>query len=282
MIGLVLEGGANRTYYSIGVLDAFLDSGIEVDMMVGVSAGIANGLSYISKQKGRGLELGMKYISDKRYMGIKYFFKKGNGSYYNRKFVFEEIPASFLPFDYDEYNKFPGKVYAVVSNLESGKPEYIEVEATDTSWTVVQASCALPFMFKPITIGGKKYFDGGCTDPLPVKFAFDQGCDKVITIVTRELSYVKESEGDVNLSAFMYRKNKAFSDALKSRSKVYNNSRDYLFKKEKEGSAFIFAPQNTDDWKRTEKSPEKLKEMYDEGYADAMSKIDELRKFVDK
>ena len=74
MLGLVVEGGANRTYYSIGVLDAFLDGGIHPDVFVGVSAGIANGVSFISGQKGRSLELGLKYISDKRYMGAKYFY----------------------------------------------------------------------------------------------------------------------------------------------------------------------------------------------------------------
>ena len=66
MLGMVLEGGANRTFYSIGVLDAFLDNGIECDLFVGVSAGIANGVSYISRQKGRSLELGLRYMNDKR------------------------------------------------------------------------------------------------------------------------------------------------------------------------------------------------------------------------
>ena len=73
MTTLVLEGGANRTYYTIGILDAFLENGIETDALVGVSAGIANGISYISKQKGRSLQIGMEYVSDKRYMGFKYY-----------------------------------------------------------------------------------------------------------------------------------------------------------------------------------------------------------------
>ena len=47
MLGLIVEGGANRTYYSIGVLDAFIENGIEVDFLVGVSAGIANAGSFI-------------------------------------------------------------------------------------------------------------------------------------------------------------------------------------------------------------------------------------------
>ena len=41
--GLVLEGGGMRGAYTCGVLDAFLDHDIEVDGLIGVSAGICHG-----------------------------------------------------------------------------------------------------------------------------------------------------------------------------------------------------------------------------------------------
>lgn len=282
MLGLVLEGGANRTYYSIGVLDAFMDYKISVDFMIGVSAGIANGVSYISGQKGRGLTLGMEYIPDKRYMGMKYFFKKNNRSLYNLDFVFNEVPNKYLPFDYDAFNRFKGKCMAVVTNLETGMPEYKEVSSNDRSWNLIQASCALPFMFKPVEIDGIKYFDGGCSDPLPVKYAFDAGCDKLIAIVTRELSYEKESEKDVVLSSFVYRKYKGFAESLKNRSNVYNESKRFLLEMQNEGKAFVFAPENTKKWSRTERDPKKLKEMYDEGYNAVENKLKELCLFLNK
>lgn len=281
MLGLVVEGGANRTYYSIGVLDAFLDYNIKADLFVGVSAGIANGTSYISGQKGRSLELGMKYIPDKRYMGMKYMFKKSNQSYYNLDFIFREIPDELLPFDYEAFNSFEGKVYAVVTNIDTGKAEYILLNGNNGSWgAVLQASCALPIMFKPVEINGKKYFDGGCADPLPIKFAYDNGCEKVITILTREESYEKHTENDVALSAFAYRKKKEFALALKKRSDVYNESREFLYAKKREGKAFVFAPKNTEGWKRTERDPKMLRMMYDEGYNDALESMEELRQFI--
>ena len=214
MIGLVVEGGANRTYYSIGVMDAFLDNGIECDLFVGVSAGVANGLSYISGQKGRCLRIGLEYINDKRYMGWKYFFKKGNKSYYNRDFIFREIPETLLPFDCEKYNMSDCDVYAVVTNIRTGLAQYHRVPADDKSWTLLQASCALPIMFSPIEINSEKYMDGGCTDPLPVRFAYEKGCDKVIGILTRERTYNKKDEADVAISSFQYGKYKAFAKAL--------------------------------------------------------------------
>lgn len=280
MLGLVLEGGANRTYYTIGVIDALIDNKIECDVLVGVSAGIANGISYASGQRGRGMELGERYVSDKRYMGAKYYFKKGNRSYYNIDFVFKEIPEKIVPFDYEAFKKFPGKVYAVVTNVRTGKSEYLPVDDYEKSWKIVLASCALPLMFRPVEIDGEKYMDGGCSDPLPVEFAYRIGCDKVICVLTREREYTKESGGEAAFSSFIFRKNKAFSNVLKNRGDIYNNSRKFIFKKEKEGSAFVFSPKNTSGWKRTEKRTEFLRKMYEEGYQDAMLRMNELKEFI--
>ena len=55
-LGMVFEGGASRTIFSCGVADAFLEENIMPDYFIGVSAGIAFGLSYLSKQHGRNLE----------------------------------------------------------------------------------------------------------------------------------------------------------------------------------------------------------------------------------
>ena len=48
------------------------------DYFIGVSAGIAYGVSYLSGQKGRNLELATKYMGDKRYMGPKHLLKNRN------------------------------------------------------------------------------------------------------------------------------------------------------------------------------------------------------------
>ena len=67
--GLVLEGGALRAIFSSGVCDALLDGDVMTDYVSGVSAGIAYGVSYVSRQPRRNLEIVTKYAPDKRYMG---------------------------------------------------------------------------------------------------------------------------------------------------------------------------------------------------------------------
>ena len=152
-LGLVFEGGASRSLFSCGVMDALLEEEIFADYVIGVSAGIAYGSSYISRQKGRNLELSTKYMHDKRYMGIKHLLNPKNRSYYSMEFAFRQIPEKLVPFDFDAFseNTKNKAAIAVVTNLETGKAEYKELSRDDWDYQIrlVWASCALPMLFKP-------------------------------------------------------------------------------------------------------------------------------------
>ena len=76
-LGMVFEGGANRTVFSCGVMDKFLEENIMPDYYIGVSAGMAYGLSYLSGQKGRNLELMEKYPNLKMIAGMNEYSSVG-------------------------------------------------------------------------------------------------------------------------------------------------------------------------------------------------------------
>ena len=118
--GLVLEGGALRTIFSSGACDALLDGDLMPDYVVGVSAGIAYGVSYISRQKRRNLHILTNYANDKRYMGPKNLLEPDNRCYFGLKFTYETIPNELIPFDYETFAAYPGQVEAVVTNLDTG------------------------------------------------------------------------------------------------------------------------------------------------------------------
>ena len=145
-LGITMEGGASRTVFSCGVTDAFLEEDIMPDYFVGVSAGIAYGVSYLSRQKGRNLTIIQKYMNDKRYMGVRHLLK--NRNFYNIPFVFGEIPNKLESFDFEAFEAYPGKVEACVTNIHSGKAEYLEVPRKDEKFEVLVASCALPILFR--------------------------------------------------------------------------------------------------------------------------------------
>ncbi|MEE0866849.1 MAG: patatin family protein [Clostridia bacterium] len=279
-LGLVLEGGASRTYFSAGVMDALLELGIFADYVIGSSAGIANGLSYVSNQPGRNLIIGTQYLNNKHYMGMKHFFNPFNRSYYNINYVFKDIPNKHLPFDYEAFKNFKGEVYSAVTDIESGKCEYIKLDKNNPDWTAVVASCALPLMFPPIKLNGKVYMDGGIADPIPYTHAVKSGCDKIITVLTREKDYVKTRETGIGLCGRLYKKHPAFIEALNKRTDLYNESHKTAFELAEKGEMFVFAPKNTEGWKRTERDPEKIRAMYDAGHKLVMDRKEELEAYL--
>ena len=111
--GLVLEGGALRAIFSSGVCDGLLEGGVMTDYVIGVSAGIAYGVSYVSKQPRRNLEVVTRFAPDKRYMGWRNLTDKSNRSYFGLKFGFNTIPNELVPFDYDTFAAFPGEVLSI-------------------------------------------------------------------------------------------------------------------------------------------------------------------------
>ena len=276
--GIVLEGGASRAYFTVGVLDALYDMGIKADYIIGTSAGIANAISYASSQRGRSLEIGLKYLPDKRYMGLRHLINPKNRSLYNIKFVFDDIPNIHLPFDYDSYKNSGCTVLAALTNVRTGKCEYLPVTSDDKEWKIVTASCALPLIFQPVKINGELYMDGGITDSIPIDKALSDGCEMPIVVTTRERSYVKTDESALKLSSFLYRKYPAFSEAIKNRTETYNKNHKRVLELEKEGKIIHIAPEiDTSSWKRTEKSNDAIMAMYNAGYKTTVKLSDKIK-----
>lgn len=280
-LGITMEGGASRTIFSCGVADAFIEENIMPDYFIGVSAGIAFGVSYLSGQKGRNLELAQKYMGDKRYMGPRHLINRKNRSFYNIPFVFDEIPNKLLPFDYKAFAAYPGKVVAAVTNIHTGRAEYLEVPRGKEQLDVLVASCALPILFQPVKIGKHYYLDGGLADSIPYQQCIKEGCDKNIVILTRERGYQKKPERAANISGKLYKKYPQVVESLNTRPERYNACLKELFEAEKHGEVFIIAPKTTFGIGRTEGDARKLTQLYEEGYRQAKEQMADLKKYLE-
>lgn len=278
--GLVLEGGASRTLFTCGVLDVLLKENIYADYVVGTSAGICSGTSFVSKQYGRNYNVDVKYMSDKRYMGLRHLLNRKNKSYYNLDFVFDDIPNRIVPFDYETYESFSGEVEAAVTNMETGKPEYMPVSAEDKSFNILRATCALPILFPPIIINGRPYMDGGLSDSIPFEHAAEKDCDKILVILTRPKGYVKKQSKAFKIIAKAYAKYPNFVEAARTRYIHYNECLDKLWAAQEEGKVFVIAPMSEIPYKRTESSPEKLDIMYKMGIKSAQSVMPDLKRYL--
>lgn len=278
--GLVLEGGALRAIFSSGVCDGLLEGGVMADYVIGVSAGIAYGVSYVSKQSRRNLEVVTRYAPDKRYMGLNNLADKENRCYFGLKFAYETIPNELVPFDYDMFAAYPGQVEAVVTNLNTGEADYLEVPRHDESSLVLQASCAMPLLFPIFELDGQPYLDGGIADSIPWRRALGQGCDRLVVVLTRPRDYVRKPDKLMKLIRKKYADYPRFVAAAESRAERYNRDREELFRLEREGKAMVFAPENTLGVARTERDPEKLRLLWAAGYQMAADRLEELRDYL--
>ena len=280
-IGLVIEGGASRTYFACGVMDWLLQNDIHTDYIIGVSAGIAFGVSYCSRQFERNLRILKNYEEDKRYMGVRHLLDRKNKSYYNLEFVFETIPKKLVPFDYETFYGRKEQCIAVVTRLDSGEAEYIEMPVDD-DFDVLKASCALPILFTPIELNGAQYMDGGIADSIPFRKALDDGCDKVIVLLSHPRGYVKGKESATPLVKLVYRKYDRFFNSFQKRPERYNESIKELEKLEKEGKALVIAPseESLKGIGRTEKRVSLLEPLYRSGINEAERLREEIKEFA--
>ena len=265
--GLVLEGGALRTIFSCGVLDAFLDAQLPLpDYFVGVSAGAAYGTSYLARQNRRNLKLITSYAGDKRYMGVGNLLNPKNRSYFGLKFAYDTIPNELVPFDYEAFQAYEGMAEAVVTNVATGEAEYHLIPRNERYNKTILASCSIPLMFPTVELEGGEYLDGGCADAIPWKHALEMGCDRVVVILTRERDYRKEPDGSMRVIARTFKKNPAFVEAMTTRAQRYNENREELFQAEREGKVLVIAPEDTLGCSRTERDTEILRALWQQGY----------------
>lgn len=276
-VGLVLEGGAMRGLYTAGILDALLDSKIKIDGIIGVSAGALFGVNYCSKQKGRVLRYNQKYSKDPRYMSIKSLLTTGN--LVNTEFAYKELPLKLDIFDEEEYSKSKTDFYAVITNINTGKPEYKKIINCSIQIDELRASGSMPFVSKPVKIDNNYYLDGALGDSIPVLKCAEMGYDKIIVVLTRPLDYRKKKHTPV-LAKLFYRKYPNLVEAINTRYKKYNDTLELIIDKENKKEIFVFRPSTDLNIKRTEKDPEKLQAMYELGIKDFKDNLKSLKKYL--
>ena len=277
--GIVFEGGAFRTVFSCGVMDSFLDENIMPDYIIGVSAGAAYGTSYAAKQRGRDLSIIMNYSHDKRYMGFRNLLNPRNKSFYGLDFAYNLVPNKLVPFDYEEYGRFKGDFKVVVTNVLTGKPEYPSLTVDDHKFKLLQATCALPLLFPFIYINDIPYLDGGLSDSIPYEKAFEDGCDKVVVVLTRQPDYKKSTSHSTKRITYLYRKYPALVNALLLRAERYNSSIERLKELESDGKVIVIRPTLTDGFGRLEKDFVKIQALYDDGFKKGSDIANEVKTF---
>ncbi|MCI8615760.1 MAG: patatin family protein [Lachnospiraceae bacterium] len=277
--GLVLEGGGMKGVYTCGVLDFFLDKELEFRSCYGVSAGACCLCSFLSKQKGRGYHVTVDYLEDKNYCGIYSLFTTGD--LFGAEMCYHKIPEELYPYDYDTYNGYQGNFYSVVTNIETGRPEYIPIKDMKKDIDAIRASASLPLVSRNVKWKQGLYLDGGISDAIPLRRSIKDGNKKNIVIMTKETGYRRQPLSSTAIFKLWYRKYPKVYELMKNRHNTYNETLDYIDSQVKAGNTFLIQPKHKSNVGRIEKDRTKLEMLYREGYQDAAGCYESLLKFLE-
>ena len=277
--GIVLEGGGMRGMYTCGILDVLMENRIYVDGMVGVSAGIAFGCNYKSRQAGRALRYNVRFARDKRYSGIMSLLKTGN--YYNAWFAYHLVPTHYDVFDYNVFEDSAMECYAVCFDVKSGEGVYQRLTHVDNDFFEwIRASASMPVVAKPVEVGGRLLLDGGLADSIPLEFMINKGYKRNIVILTREEGYRKTAEHGMWLMKPLLRKWPKVIEASQKRPAHYNMQLQTVREQEREGNAFVFRPLKPLNVSRTTHDAAEMNRVYQQGREEALQRLGELKKFL--
>ena len=272
---LVLEGGAMRGMYTAGVLDVFMDNNINFDAVIGVSAGALFGVNLLSGQRGRVIRYNKIFNSNKNYLGIRPLLKTGN--IVSTEYAYDLVPRKLDPFDDEAFMKSGIPFYAVVTNIRTGEPEYIQIKSVFKQMDVLRASGSMPVVSKPVRLGHGLYLDGAVTDSIPYEKMLEMGYDKVVVVLTKPGDYVKKPMPRYMTS--LYKKNyPKFEEKFRNRHIMYNGQIERLKELEKKGTAYVIRPSEHIKISKIEKNPDKLESMYQLGIRDSATFIKKYEK----
>lgn len=268
-----------RGIYTAGVLELFLEKNMEFASCYGVSAGACHLCSYMSKQKGRAYRVAVDYLDDENYCGMKSLLTTGD--LFGAKMCYDEIPNRLDRFDFEACDRYPGRCYAVVTNIESGKAEYIRLRAMRRDIIAVRASSSLPLVARNVKIGEHYYLDGGISDSIPIRKSIVSGNRKNIVVLTKEVGYRRKPSSHLGLIKMRYAKYPKVYELMKNRHIAYNETLDYLREQADNGRAFVLRPKEDLGVGRIEKDRKKLRLLYEAGYRDAAEKYEEIRAYLE-
>ncbi len=168
-LGICLSGGGARGIAHIGVLKALGEAGITPTVVSGTSSG-----AIIASLYAFGLSID-QIIDFAKFGSALKIFRVGNPlkGLIKLSLLREKLESVF---EIDDFSCLERSLAIVASDLQRGR---VAIFREGPIIEAVQASCAIPLVFRPVEIGGYQYIDGGLFLNLPAEPIRD-ACDFLI------------------------------------------------------------------------------------------------------
>lgn len=228
--GLVVEGGSLRCAFSTAVLDTFLvHNFMPFKVALGVSSGsIALGF-FMAKQRKHVLTVSREIVTDSRFISYRSAFTEQGlmNLEFLKRFTMKNYPLDEAAADLNGVGR---DVRIVATDFETGSPIYLQ--PSKGTWVrYMMASSTLPLITRgKVKVDGRWMFDGGYSDPLPYKKAFEFGASKVLVIRTRPaIERLEQSWGD-HLATYWHRGNPKLVKTFEHSWSEYNTCAEELMR----------------------------------------------------
>ena len=270
-----------RAAYTAGVLDAFIDAGVDLSYVIGVSAGANAGSDYVAGQRERNHKVFVDLVADPRYAGMANMLRER--SWFGMRFLFEILPDELAPFHYEEFRRSPRTLVAGLTDCATGESTYFSQHEYDGRWfvrTVLRASSSLPILSPPVEVEGRRYADGGVSDPIPLAKAIADGCSRNVVVLTQNTGYRKEAQRLGVAGSLVLARYPGLRRALRARHERYNACLDRLAELEKAGLVFVLRPVARLSVGRMERDVTKLDSLYRQGYEETRTRMAALKEWL--
>ncbi len=261
---LIIEGGGQRGVFSFGITDTFITRNFDpFDIYIGVSNGVAVLCWYLIRETDNNLEK-MLYAAKGEYLSYKNIFTGKDILQFHQ--MYEDGQKMFKPNMEKIKNNLAGKDYiAVVTDAIEANAEYYRFGPGDWMPKMI-ASGTLPLLVRtPSLINGRRKFDGGISDPLPVEKAYRMGAKKIIVIRTYEKKFRRKLKLENYIGALLLRKYPNLRKALLEHDKTYNRALDFINNPPHDCEILQLSPPGKLKSKRDSKNIEILKADYNIG-----------------
>jgi len=199
--GIVLEGGGAKGAYQIGVWKAFLECGVKIKGVAGVSVGALNGALICMGDYEKAVEI-WKNISYSRIMNVddKQMEKLINGKFMelslqtareeSRRFFvgggLDVTPLKqLIDENVDEKTIKESDIEFVMGTFSVSNMKEVAISAQEAEIGYLKdylmASSYFP-LFKNEKLHGKKYLDGGVVNNVPIDMLINRGYKEIIVV----------------------------------------------------------------------------------------------------
>ena len=183
-VAFVLSGGGSLGSIQVGAMEALLENGIYPDMIVGTSVGALNGALLAREPTLDGvrgirdiwlsLERGAVFTGGRRLAFFRLLF--GMDHLYTNKGLRRLVTRNLGPITFADLSL---PFLATAADVEEGT---VHVFDTGPLLPALLASTAVPGIFPPVTIDGRKYVDGAILSYCNIETAWQRGATHIVMI----------------------------------------------------------------------------------------------------